>query len=396
MTSAAGLAHMVTSDEHFIPQFHLREFGVETLRVRAVPGRFGRRPGHVIQFRKDAAAVSRVPISKAAQRPGYYSAAHPDLEKAFALLEGRAAGAISRILDLAPGDHGLSVLDRYAISTYLGLLWVRGPAHRELTAAMGRIGALMQLDINLTHPEKFSKDSRRAGSKRSGAELEQERARLLAELRRGDLTIEMDPRATLLSVPAALTDHAEKLFSRRWVLVRVDEIPYLVLGDHPVVVTDGIELNVGLARPFSAVLAPLAPTALLLLLQSSNEAEAGISVVLDDGPDLDDASMAAEANKLAWRSARDYVFAHSASHLEAVQLSLDPSLRMSRPKVFVAGLPSEWATYATGDIAPFEDPALPANVMRWTINDTIPMSVGARAGERLSEAVERMKRARDA
>lgn len=352
---------------HWVPQFHLREFGAEAMRVPGVPGRIGPRPGHIWQYDKQTGSTSRVSIKRrAAQSPDHYVLpGAPDIESALAGMEWGAAPTIARILDLPDGDHPLSSTDRDILGIYVALLFVRTPANTDLNTALGNASALWIIDMNASQPEKFAADAKRAGMKGSPAELEVQRIEMLDDLRSGRLGVDSSASSKLISLRVGARDLSPMFTSMAWILLRVTDPPWLVLGDQPVVVVDDGGRMVGVLSPGAEVLVSLGPTALLVGRVIPHD---GRLRVLDErgSPSLE-VPLSAQANAHAWRSARRYVYARSAADLEMARLAMDPARVDRRPRFMVSGLPQEWKQYLSEDLEAVDEPGLPGNLIHWWI-----------------------------
>lgn len=352
---------------HYVPQFHLREFGAETFRIPGVDGRFGRRPGHIWQFDKQEGEYRRVPISRAGQRPNYYSVAvpgAPELEKTFADMERMAASAIRSLHSLAPGPQTLDAGTKVVIATYAALLQVRTPAHRDPFSSFGNFSAAAFADMRLVSPEAFLADARRRGDKRPAEEVEESRAEMLAALRGGRLSIEVPYESTLIGMKAAVDGLIPMMIRMRWALWRASNHRF-VLGDQPVTVLpppgqrplDGA----GPATPGATVVVPLSPTALLSMSPGN---PTNVLWVMPEYAEPRLGVPAGDANVSAWRYADRYVYARSKADLERAALLLPPASRNARPKLYVFGLPKEWLPYVGGDLVAGFDPDLPADLIK--------------------------------
>ena len=357
-----------TTAHHYIPQFHLREFGTETFSVPGVTGRFGRRPGLIWQFDKSTGEYARVPIKKAVQRPNYYTVpgAGDDLEDAFEQLERNAARAVRRMHDLAPGQHDLSPSDRLALTLYAALLNARAPSTRDPTVALASFAAGTFLDMQLSSADRFRDRARNRGDKRSNSEIEAERITMLEELRRGDLRVAAREEHGLMGLKPAVEAISPMLWGMSWFLLRTAPGQRLVLGDQPVtfIPPDDHRLGdaVGPGTPGAIVSLPLSPTALLTMSRTSPDAPA--FAVLDDPPSHFELPAAAEANISTWRWAQRFIYGHSRADLEAAALLLKPVSRLAVPQLYVFGLPDPWFAYLPHGIVAGYDAAQPENLLR--------------------------------
>lgn len=329
---------------HYVPQFHLRQFGL------------GPRGGRVWAYDKTTDRISLRSVRSVAAEPGYYTIRHPErepddsLEHLFGQIESAAAPAIKGLAALPPGRHPINAPARDVLAGYIAILWSRGPAARAKVRGLAQFTRLAELDMDLRDPKRFRRRARAHKDGRPDEEIEALRRRFLAEIEAGDLILEAPPEWGLMGLGSAVDEIRPLLEAMRWRVLRRRRFPFLCIGDAPVVLIGPADhppfLGVGFGTPGVEVCLPLSPAAVLVLTHEPTEGEVE---VLDPDARLRRTSLTPDwtygVNAEAFVFADRHVFGHSQADLEATRLTLAPEVRTRRPKTEVSGVPPEWRRY---------------------------------------------------
>lgn len=352
---------MADSFHHYIPQFHLRQFG------------HGDGNGRIWVYDKTSDEIFRRSVKSVAGERGYYSVrdpqrgTHDDLERLFSKLESNVAPLVKRLDKLPPGRYPVSFWARDALAGYIALLHERGPRARAWIQGMRQLIELAHLDMDLRDEDRFRRRARAGGMKGTDGELERERQQILADIESGTLTFEGPPEWGLFGLSIAVDAIRPLLKEMCWrVLHRRAGLPFIAVGDTPVVLgrPDDLPpfLSVGFATPGVEVYVPLSYRSLLVLTHEPHDAQVEVLDV-DSLPKqwAFTPVWTAMVNAQTVLAADRFVFGHSQGDLEFTRLALPRDLRMRRPKAAVSGLPQEWNRYLTDAFERDEDaPGAPA------------------------------------
>jgi hypothetical protein len=325
------------TNQHYVPQFHLRQFEAPDKRR------------HVWRYDKLSDRIELRPIRSSASAPDFY--AYDDeagqrvnaMDEAITAMENFAAPVLQSLSRRSPGQLRLPDAERLALASYLGLLYVRGPAQLRTAQALADFTARAEIDMSLANDADFPERARSAGKTGSDKDLEELRRDTLAQLRKGELVIKAHPKASLASL-ATGEPVAAILMGMRWYVLRRDHAPHLVLGDAPVAIVrpHGLPdfVGVGPATPGAEAQVPLAPYALLSMRDEDDD---GTVTVLTDPVDLGPWPVA--LSQLAWHGSERYVFGRNRSDLEAVANSMTERDRRHTPALRVSNVPDQWREY---------------------------------------------------
>jgi hypothetical protein len=130
-----------------------------------------------------------------------------------------------------------------------------------------------------------------------------------------------------MGVTTAIEKIRPLLVGRHWELLRTESWPGFVLGDQPVSLQSGARLapSIGFGTSGVHVLMPLDSKTLLLIADRPRERKLEMKVQ-PRRLGLDEPWWAA-ANKVAWLTAKRYVFAKTLGHLQASELLIPAELR---------------------------------------------------------------------
>lgn len=333
---------MADARHHYVPQFHLRQFG-------HADGN-----GRIWTYDKETDAISRRSVKAVASEINYYrirdgAGGHSDdLEGFFSYIESAAAPLIRRLARLDAGDHHLHPVHRDTLAGYLALLHVRGPTERRKTLAMGEFLARAQVDMLLRNRDAFRAHARKLGDKSGDEALEKHRTRMLADLESGRIVLEGPEEWGLIGIGTAVEHVRPLLTSMKWRILRRRRLPFVVIGDAPVSLMAPAGhpplLGVGFASAEVEVGLPLSPDALLVMTHEPDARD--IEVIDLDGHPLLPRSLrpswATVMNAYSMLRASRYVFGRSQADLEFTRISLSDEQRRSEPKVAVMNIPPEW------------------------------------------------------
>lgn len=333
---------------HYIPRFHLRGFAAglgPEVRRRCL-----------FRFDKRSGTISRLSIARAAVVKDLFTLPaetghHPDaLENLFGVQEGVIAPLIRRFRSLTnPGRWALSPDFRDGLAGYLAMLHIRSPTYRDVARRwIGWFGSI-DLDMTLSSPDRFGRVVRASGWQGTDEELEAYRLRELDALRSGHLFVEAPPISSMADLRLAIDALRPALLDRRWVILRRERWPHLVIGDQPVTLlgASGQVGDIGFAVQENEILVPIGSDCLLALTGGGHSDD--IEVVTPDRSALDglEPPWWHQANVAAWRTSGRFIYARSEADLQAVRLALDPDLRQAElPGPGYRGGDPAWAAYA--------------------------------------------------
>lgn len=302
---------------HYIPEFHLAQFiGLRYRRFLSYDKRYGK--------------MGPRPVTTSATTRDYYTlrgdtdAARLRIEREFALLEDRVAPLIRRLATSPPGKVALRLDERDALAGYAAILHVRGPAHREASLARARAMAVDPAYMGLDDRVVFRRAARAMGIPGSDDELESLRIRWRDDVLAGRRGFSVHPTASLMGLTAAVTKVRPLLLGREWTILRSDDWPGFVLGDQPVTLRSGARIapEIGFGTPGVEVMMPLSPRSLLLISDRAQERQLIVQRE-EPGRGLREPWWAT-VNRVAWLTAKRYVFGRHAGVLRATELLVDP------------------------------------------------------------------------
>jgi hypothetical protein len=272
------------------------------------------------------------------------------LEMMFAAQESVIAPIIRRLRSLTePGHYRLDPVLRDGLAGYIAMLHMRSPTYRDVANRRIAWFGSIEHDMQLNDPGRFANVVRASGWQGTEEELEAYRLSELEAFRSGRLFLEAAPISSMGDLRLAIDQLRPILMERRWVVVRRERWPYLVLGDQPVTLLgpSGALGDIGFAVADNEVLIPLASDCLLTM--GSGPHSRNIEVVVPDRGRYD--SLAApwwlQANVAAWRTSGRFVFARCQADLDAVALAMHPDLRQAvLPSPSYGGGDPAWAGYA--------------------------------------------------
>lgn len=332
---------MSDARHHYVPQFHLRLFG-------HADGN-----GRIWVYDKQTDRIGRRSVKAVASEINYYrirdrDGGHSDqLEHMFSQLESASAPLIRRLARMDEPEYLLTPAERGALSGYVALLWARGPTQRSWTHAMGEFMARVQLDMLLRHPEGFREHVKRQDSDQSDTEIEALRTQTLADLEAGRMVVEAPGEWGLANLGPAVEAVRPLLFGMKWRIFRRRQLPFITIGDCPVLLIAPPDhpsyLGVGFASAGVTVGVPLSPNAILFMNHAPHDGS--IPVVDLDGrpivPSLEPV-WAAGVNAQSLLTATRYLFGRSQADLEFTRISFSEEDRRGVPTFGVSNVPKEW------------------------------------------------------
>lgn len=332
---------------HYIPRFLLKGFapGLPGERKRRTLARYDKRTGKLQRLSTKHAAV----VNHFYTLPPEAWHKADALEHSFAWLEGMVARHVEWLRSLsAPGRYRLDPTIRDGLAGFVAMLHVRSPAYREWADRRINFLESIRYDMQLANPEAVRDALRASGDTRTDDEIEAYRLQELDEFRSGRVFLEALPIASMGDLRIAVDAIRPQLIARRWVVVRRDRWPLLVIGDQPVTLVGPTgelgEIGFGIAE--NEILVPLGSNALLVMTGEPDRG--GVELVTPDR--TDPAGLEGpwwhQANAAAWGTADRFVFARSRADLDAVALALDPEKRQGRPQGLSFRGPAAWAGYA--------------------------------------------------
>ena len=345
---------MPDARHHYVPQFHLRQFG------------HAEGNGRIWVYDKQADSIGRRSVKSIASEINYYrvrdgKGGHSDdLESLFSYIESAAAPLIRWLADLPPGNHSLHPAERDTVAGYTALLWARGPTQRRKTLAMGEFMARAEIDMLLRNPDAFRKHTRKMGDGGSDADIETKRKELLDDMESGRIVLEAPEEWGLTNLGVAVDKIRPLLVSMKWHIFRRRRLPFVTIGDAPVTLMAPAEhppfLGIGFASAGVEVGLPLSPDAHLVMNHAPND---GGVVVTDldrlPVPRSLEPSWAAVVNATSLLAASRYLFGRSQADLEFTRISLGEEERRREPKVSISSIPSEWR-YLMPDAFQLDEP----------------------------------------
>jgi hypothetical protein len=289
-------------NQHFIPRFHLAQWGtsarVELELFDKRTGKFARRPAKRSAVVRDYYDLPDRPERR-------------ELELAFSKVEGYVAPLLRQLATAAVGTSRLANEDRIVLAAYASLLHVRVPAYRD--GAQDRAHELTRDPdvIGLADRAAFLQRARSMGFPGTDDELDALRQKWLDELATGQRVVEVPASISLYPLAAAIEHILPRLIDRHWQVLRAAGIDRFVLGDQPVTVRSGDRLlpSIGFDADAAEVRLPLSPSSLLLI--SRQPREKSLQVTIADG------GVVGLANRIAWLTAQQWVWAASRADLEA-------------------------------------------------------------------------------
>jgi len=308
------------------------------------------------RYDKRTGAVARVSVARAAKVKDIYTLpaetghAADALELMFAAQERIIAPVIRGLRSLTdPGRYRLDPALRDGLAGYVAMLHVRAPTYRDVANRLISWFGSIELDVQLNNPSRFANIVRASGWQGTDEELEAYRLSELEAFRSGRLFVEAPPISSMADLRLAIDQLRPILIDRRWVVIRRDRWPYLVIGDQPVTLLgpSGELGQIGFAVEGNEVLIPLASDCLLAM--TSGQHSRNIEVVAPDrgrGDGLE-APWWHQANVAAWRTSGRFVFARCQADLDAAARALHPDLRQAvlPGPSYRRGEPA-WAGYA--------------------------------------------------
>jgi hypothetical protein len=326
---------------HYVPQFHLRLFG------------HGDGNGRIWVYDKQADQIGPRSVKAIASEINYYRVrdgerGHSDeLERMFSQLESVAAPLVRRLARMDESETLLSPDERDALSGYVALLWARGPTQRNWTHAMGEFMARIQLDMFVRHPEGFRKRAKDEDPNQSDAEIEEMRTKTIADLESGRMVLEAPIEWGLANLGPAVESIRPILFGMKWRIFRRRRLPFIAIGDCPVLLIAGPDhpplVGVGFASAGVTVGVPLGPRAILIMSHLPHDGSIPV-VDLDRRPAVPslEPTWSFGVNAQSLMTATRYLFARSQADLEFTRIGLPEKERRRVPTFGVAHVPSQW------------------------------------------------------
>jgi hypothetical protein len=331
----------VPRHHHYIPRFHLRGFGS------------GANDEVLWRYDKKYDTFAKRGVGGSAFEEDYYTWRAPDgssdteFEALFGKLETMAAPIIKKLRSLPPGEFRIADDDRVNLALYVATLDARVPASRNLVEEMGTFMGCVLVEVGLGSPEAYRQRIEQDGSIVDPEALEVERLELLAEWRKGGLTVK-PPTGWDLTLPLeiAIEQVAPALMPMRIVIAHRAAAPFFVLGDHPVTHAAPTghppQLGVGFATPGVEVMVPLSADCLLILVNEPNDGRLRVMPTIGPSGIVAGEDWILAMNRPAWLAAERYVFARERADLEAVVAALGEESAREQPKLLVSGLEPEW------------------------------------------------------
>ena len=308
------------------------------------------------RYDKQTGVVARVSVARAAVVRDIYTLPAPTghaadaLESMFAAQERIIAPIIRRLRSLTdPGHYGLDPVLRDGLAGYVAMLHIRSPTYRDVANRRISWFGSIELDMQLNDPSRFARIVRASGWQGTDGELEAYRLNELEAFRSGRLFVEAPPISSMADLRLAIDQLRPVLIDRRWVVMRRDRWPYLVLGDQPVTLLgpSGELGEIGFAVEGNEILIPLGSECLLAM--TSGPHSRNVEVVTPDQARADGLEVPwwHQANGAAWRTSGRFVFARCQADLDAVGRALHPDLRQAiLPGPSYRGGDPDWAAYA--------------------------------------------------
>ncbi|MFN2483795.1 MAG: DUF4238 domain-containing protein [Candidatus Limnocylindria bacterium] len=315
---------------HFVPQFHLGRFtpGLKSRRLR------------VWVYDKSTDAIAERPVMDTAVISNYYTIPGPhgptdELERQLASIEDEAANALRRLSSVPDGRLVLAEDDRVVLSAYLALLHVRVPATRKASEALLAFLHYVSLDVQFAVEEGFPERARERGLAGSDQELEALRVRMLAQLRGGDVTVDVQETASLSTLKMAFEDIAPILYAMPWFILKRRRFPFFVIGDCPVTLWPATDhppdTGVGFLSPGAEVAVAIDAHTMLV---AKHDGAGGVVMDPDLTPQSYDTLMRLDwvyaYNYRTWVAAERFVYARSQADLAAMCTFLSQEERMRR------------------------------------------------------------------
>lgn len=296
---------------HYVPQWHLRRFGVD---------------GLVWRYSKSADEYVRMSVRNAAVIGHYYSAAgesgrDPSLEEALANLDSRAAAVVAKLAAATELDDD----EVEVLAAYTAMLRGRVPPAREGQQRVLEVMGALQIEMTLANArgrrrKRLLKEAKRAGLAKPDEDFEAFSARLTNELRGGDIRVVHDPIATMSAAGIGVAYGAPILKEMPRMLIEARTGLEFLISDNPVCLHSPATpsyMGAGYLTADVEVTLPIGSRQLLLF--SHVPWYQGACCVVDDAVD--------HFNGRTWLSAGDYVFASSRDALERTAATLDAAYR---------------------------------------------------------------------
>jgi hypothetical protein len=247
------------ANDHYVPQFYLRNFSPPT------------RPGRIYSYRRNA-RPSLVGIRSVASEEDYYTmksniigVQKDQVDQLFRDIESGAAPIIDYFLT-SPNTR-LHVNDRGVLSMFIAFLAFRTPRSRANVMRMDAEGRIQILKILAGYKEFIHQEARKAGIDPDEAEAARQ-----AVLEMGDeLTIEYHPGESedyFMCTQVEMADHVSDIIhGKLWYLLESTSECF-VTSDHPVVLArpENYPAYLGVGFESATVLLPLSPQRCLLLV----------------------------------------------------------------------------------------------------------------------------------
>jgi len=293
---------MSGKQQHYLPQFHQRRFGIEPRNKKTWVWRLDKKSGKPEQVNPaDEAVIDH-----------YYTVTLDDgttanhADDVLGRFESDAAPVIERIVKSA--DYKITGSDVQTLLFYIVTLKNRTPQAREALSENDRRANEMLLEAMLSDREHYHRTMAKDG--KSAGDTEAMRLKMLADLEAGEIVMESTPDREIALMLISVEGTARKLFDEIGIIclrVPPDSKVGFVTSDHPVAHYDptprSTDAGVGfMSSPQSTTLVTLDPRLALLLVQDNPQQWLSPEV---DEDDVD------EANLLTYAWARAAIYGPS-------------------------------------------------------------------------------------
>jgi hypothetical protein len=260
---------MSGKQQHYLPQFHQRRFGIEPRNKKTWVWRLDKKSGKPEQV--DPADEAVIDHYYTVTLEDGTTANHAD--DVLGRFESDAAPVIERIVKSA--TYKITGRDVQALLFYIVTLKNRTPQAREALNENDRRANEMLLEAMLSDRERYHRTMAKDG--KSPEETEAMRLKMLVDLQAGDIVMESTPDREIALMLIAVEDIARKLFDEIGIIclrLPADSKVGFVTSDHPVAHYDPApespEAGVSfMSSPQSITLIALDPRLALLLVQDN-------------------------------------------------------------------------------------------------------------------------------
>lgn len=220
----------VTKDQHFVPQFYLKNFLNDKNQIEVLDCYRGK-----LANPKGTKGICKDPFFYALET-GEYDKASQDIESYFKGMEDQLSKALPLLINKIIDNSQLDEADKYVIALLMSMIWIRGPKFRKFIKNSQKEMLKGTMRIISGHPI-FDKMIDEHDSKKETSTSKKRRQEMKDILETGEFNIQVN-NAMHLRAFKSLEKYANLFWGQYWTIYISKSCKKFITSDSPVAVVE--------------------------------------------------------------------------------------------------------------------------------------------------------------